>query len=161
MSRNINLRNSSLKLLVDDEDYEFISKFIWKQIKKRKDYDHVYSTHYGKIVRPHRLILNIEDPSILIDHINGNTLDNRKCNLRICTNQENSRNQGKRQDRQYTSKYKGVNWNKHSKKWTARIKTDKKRIFIGYFTNEIEAAKAYDQAALEHHKEFANLNFKG
>ena len=77
-----------------------------------------------------RLLLNITDPKIFIDHIKGN----------------------------YTSKYKGVNWNLKSNKWTARIATDNGRKFLGYFNNEKDAAIAYNKAAEIYHKEFARYN---
>ncbi len=155
MTKEINLKNSKLKILVDDEDYEYLNKFLWKIIKKRTEYNHPYSTHYGRIVRPHRLILNLTNPKIIVDHVNGNSLDNRKENLRICSNKENSRNVGKRKGR-YTSRYKGVNQN-NSGNWLARITTDKGRLNLGTFKSEVEAAEAYNKAATKYHKEFANF----
>lgn len=154
--KEIILRSSNKVILVDDEDYAFLNKFIWKVIKKGVSYDHAYSTHYGKIVRPHRLILNLTDPKVIVDHINGNTLDNRRVNLRICSFKENSRNIPKRKGN-CSSKYKGVTWNKAKKAWSARITTDFGRIHLGYFSEETAAANAYNSAAKEHHKEFANF----
>ena len=158
MAKEISMKNSPLKIIVDDEDFEFMNQFVWRIIKKRTTYIHPYSTHFGKIVRPHRLILKLSDSKIMVDHINGNPLDNRKENLRICTNKQNSRNIGKRKDKQYTSKYKGVFWNKNSKKFAVKIQTDEKRLFLGYFIDEKKAAQVYNEAAVKYHGEFARLN---
>lgn len=91
----------------------------------------------------------------MVDHINGNKLDNRKSNLRICTDAENARNSSKK-----SGNFKGVQWRSDKHKFRARIMDNGKEIFIGYFTNEIEAAKAYDTKAKELFGEFARLNFE-
>lgn len=145
------------EILVDDEDFDYLNQFIWKVIKKVKTYKDVQSTHFGKIIRMSRVIMKVNDPKIFIDHINGNTFDNRKSNLRLATPKQNSRNIGKRKGI-YTSKYKGVNWNKKSNLWTARITTDNGRKFLGYFELELDAAKSYNEAAKIYHGEFARLN---
>jgi len=157
MKSKILVTRNNYEILIDEEDYEFLNQFWWKVIKKMKVYKDLQSTHFGRIVRMSRLLLNITDPKIFIDHINGNTLDNRKSNLRVCTPKQNSRNIGKRKGN-YTSKYKGVNWNLKSNKWTARIATDNGRKFLGYFNNEKDAAIAYNKAAEIYHKEFARYN---
>ena len=92
-----------------------------------------------------------------VDHINGNPLDNRKSNLRICTNAENQRNRGVNKNN--TSGYKGVCWAKQNKKWKARIKHNGKLIHLGYYKDKEEAARAYDKKAKELHGEYAYLNF--
>lgn len=92
-----------------------------------------------------------------VDHINRNPLDNRRENLRIATGSQNSSNQSKR--KKCTSDYKGVSWYKRIGKWNSRITVEGKHVFLGYYGEEIEAAKAYDKAAKELHKEFAVLNF--
>jgi hypothetical protein len=147
------------EIIVDDEDYDEVSKFIWRIRKKDiaigKFYP--YSHHYGRFIKLHRYLLNMTDPTIYIDHVNKNTLDNRRCNLRYSTPQENRRNSGKKI--KASSKYKGVVWNKIHKKWLVRIVKEKgKRIFLGYFYNEIDAAKAYNEAAKKYFGEFAHLN---
>lgn len=95
-------------------------------------------------------------PNKFMDHINRNTSDNRWCNLRPCNAAENSFNQGFHKNN--TSGIKGVHWNKRNKKWFARISYNKKRIFLGSFDCKVDAAKAYNVAAIEHHGEFAYLN---
>ena len=87
-------------------------------------------------------------------------LQNRKANLRAATRTENNRNRRKGKKRTFGSKYKGVTWYKKGKLWAVRIMTNRKSKFIGYFKDEIEAAKAYDKAAIKHHGEFAGLNFE-
>ena len=92
-----------------------------------------------------------------VDHINGNPLDNRKSNLRICTNAENQRNKGVYKNNK--SGYKGVHWFKRDKKWQAQIKHNNKSIHIGLYEDKEEAARAYDKKAKELHGNFKNLNF--
>lgn len=91
-----------------------------------------------------------------VDHINGDKLDNRRANLRLCTNAENLRN-GK--SRGGSSQYKGVCLHKQNKNWIATIMKDGKAKHIGCFDDELSAAKAYDKAAISMHGAFARLNF--
>jgi hypothetical protein len=110
-----------------------------------------------KAFQLHRAIMNITDPKIKIDHVNHNTLDNTKENLRICSNKENIRNS--RSTINSSSIYKGVGWHKATQKWLAKIYCDYKHIHIGIFNDESEAARAYDLKAKELFGEFAYLNF--
>lgn len=91
-----------------------------------------------------------------VDHINGNGLDCRRGNLRLCTKSENQRN--RRPNQNGTSGYKGVGWYKKYNCWRVRIQVNGKKQHIGYFDNEIDAATAYDNAAKQLHGEFARLN---
>jgi hypothetical protein len=88
-----------------------------------------------------------------VDHINGNVKDNRICNLRECTNQQNAFNSKLRSDS--TSKIKVVSWHKNTKKWQARICVNYKSIYIGIFNNINEAKLAVEKYRIENHKEFA------
>ena len=88
-----------------------------------------------------------------VDHINGNRLDNRKVNLRKCTNAQNLRNQGPRNGR-----YKGVHWSKKLEQWVVQITVDYKCIHIGCFKKEDDAARAYNKASRLHHGEYGYLN---
>lgn len=92
------------------------------------------------------------------DHINGNRLDNRRENLRVCTQGENNRNKAKYRNK--SSQYKGVSWDSTNKSWYAQIIINKKHYSLGHYRNELEAAKAYDEGAKKHHGEFARINFK-
>jgi len=107
----------------------------------------------------HRQILNPPWPMVA-DHINGKGYDNRKANLRLATRSQNSMNKPFIKTKPSSSKYRGVSWSKSQKKWHVQIGLKGKHIFVGYFDNEIDAAKAYDNAARKYHKDFAVLNFK-
>jgi len=106
----------------------------------------------------HRVIINAPR-HLLVDHINHNGLDNRKANLRTATIAQNNVNRASYKTKNSPSKYKGVYWSKRDKKWQVQICHNNKRKHIGQFDNEIQAAKAYDEAAKKYHKEFAVLNF--
>lgn len=93
---------------------------------------------------------------MVVDHINHNTLDNRKCNLRVCTHGENNQHSHSRKNS--SSKYKGVFLFKQNGKWAAQIQTGKSKYHLGYYENEIDAAVAYNNAAKKHHGAFAMLN---
>jgi len=108
------------------------------------------------VVSMHREIMNANDER-LVDHRNCHSLDNRGANLRFATQAENIHNRRKRKNT--TSQYIGVYFRKDIRKWVAKIIIEGKLILLGNFDNEIDAARAYDEAAKIHHKEFARLNF--
>ena len=150
------LLSQGYETLIDDSDIFLISKFKWyARICKRKIYAARHRRKYEKrgpdIIYLHRFLMNPK-VDMKIDHKNGNTLDNRKSNLRICTHAENIRNSKKHNGH---SQYKGVVWNKQIKRWTAKIQDR----HIGTFLREEEAARAYDNKAKETFGEYANLNF--
>ena len=105
----------------------------------------------------HREVIKVPD-DMYVDHINQNGLDNRKANLRPATCAQNIRNRKKFFNKS-RSRYKGLLWDRHYKKWRVRIHLNRTQIQIGVFDDEIEAAKAYDRAAKKYHGEFASLNF--
>jgi hypothetical protein len=109
-----------------------------------------------KTVYLHREIMN-EPKGFFVDHKNNDSLDNRKANLRVATRSQNCQNVPKRKNT--SSQFIGVSFSKEEKKWCAYINYRGKRIWLGYFDNEIDAAKAYDRAALKYYGEFARLNF--
>lgn len=107
----------------------------------------------------HREILGVTNPRQRIDHINGNTFDNRRENLRLCTGQENTRNQAIQNNPEKTSKFKGVYREKRRKHWVAQIHFDKKKkLYLGSFMSQDLAAEAYNIAAVKYFGEFARLN---
>lgn len=144
--------------IIDAEDKCLTSKYKWSYNRNnyatasiRKGVND-YSTVYM-----HRLICGLKrGDGLIVDHINGNGLDNRKSNLRICSKTQNQQNQKPRHTA--ISKYKGVGFYKRDLKWRARVIHNKKDIELGKFDNEISAALAYDEAAEKYHKEFAWLN---
>jgi hypothetical protein len=163
-SRNTNTQNQKPRLIpltrgqfaiVDAEDYPRLSKYIWFA-EGRPGSFYAVRKENGKSIKMHRQILNAPD-HLVVDHIDHNGLNNRKSNLRVCTFAENCRNL--RSSRHKTSKYKGVCWNRKLKKWAAAIRCNNKTYHLGYFKDEIEAAKVYDKAAHKYHGDFASLNF--
>ncbi|MDH5825800.1 AP2 domain-containing protein [Sphingobacterium faecium] len=134
---------------VDICEYASISKYNWQYHIR----GYATNKNLGKM---HRFIMS-PDKDKQVDHINNDPLDNRRSNLRICNSKENSRN-----TRRYSgssSKYKGVSYYSRNGKWRATIRLNNKSVSIGYFHDEIEAAKAYDLLAKKHFNEFAHLNF--
>jgi hypothetical protein len=111
-----------------------------------------------KILSMHREIMGAP-AGMLVDHRNRDTLDNRKENLRLATHSQNQFNKGKT-SRKTTSRFIGVFFVKYSGRWVARTTVEGKRIWLGRFDNEIEAARVYDEAAKKYHGEFAQLNFQ-
>lgn len=145
-------------IILDDEDKELFRSYKWYVIKNRKNY-YVRANNggYGQgTIDLHHLIMCKREGEI-IDHVNGNGLDNRKINLRKCTHAQNSRNRRK-PEKNYENTYKGVEKVSDSS-WRARITFEGKRHMLGLYDSEEAAAKAYDESAVKLHGEFARLNF--
>ncbi len=141
--------------LIDLEDIDLIKNIKWhKSELQRSTYYCISNGKQGK--RIHRLILNITDPSVIVDHINHNGLDNRKSNLRICNNSQNICNCHIPKNNK--SGYKGVYWSENRQKWCAQISINNKTKNLGRFTNYEDAIKTRNKAAIEYYGEFANEN---
>jgi hypothetical protein len=148
--KEIPLINTDMVALVNDEDYEEISKYDWN----------LTSNGYVRSYTPlflHRFILKAPR-NLDVDHKNNNPLDNQRENIRISTRSQNCANARKRRCAK-SSKYKGVCWREYAHKWMAVITVNRKFIYLGYFTSETAAAIAYDLAALKYFREFSKLNF--
>lgn len=153
--------------LVDNENYYFLNKWNWTAQFVKRNNNYYAIRHEGKrgerkCFMMHRVIMKLTNPKILVDHANGNGLDNRKNNLRKSTYSQNAINCGKpKLNKKQSSTYKGVcyieikNFNKN---WNVRISVNGKRIYIDTYLTEVEAAKAYNKAAKKYHGEFAYLN---
>ncbi|MGA2324331.1 MAG: AP2 domain-containing protein [Sedimentisphaerales bacterium] len=146
--------------ILDPGDYYHFAGFKWCIGGYKDKYYAVRGQIIGpadiKIVRLHRLIMNAPD-GILVDHKNGDGLDNRRANLRLATHSQNQCN--KRKKANTSSRFSGVYWDKAKRKWVARTKYQGKSIWLGVFDSEIDAARAFDEAAKKYHGEFARLNF--
>lgn len=156
--------------IVDDDDYEKLCNFswYWSDSKKGNGYARAYNKGFGnKNIYLHRFIL-LAGKKEQVDHVNHNTLDNRKKNLRIVTRSQNNMNKSKTGNK---FGYKGVSFYNHdryyktkikkkssAKPYVARIKINGKKISLGYFFTPIEAAQAYNEAAIKYFGEYAYLN---
>jgi hypothetical protein len=147
--------------LVDPEDAERVLSYRWcpAMVAQNGDRQYIYAVS-GK-ARPsrymHRFILGVTDRRIFVDHKNHDGLDNRRCNLRIGTNQQNQANSRPRSGA--SSMYKGVSWDRRQRRWIAVITFSGKSHYLGSFHDEREAAEAYDGAALSLFGSRALLNF--
>jgi hypothetical protein len=145
--------------MVDDADYEWLMQWKWCAIWDGWNW---YAVRYvgpkknRKRIPMHRMIVKAKKNQ-KVDHGDNNGLNDQRYNLRICSNKENARN--RRPQRHKSSKYKGVYWNKQTRKWHVQIMIDQKNIYLGLYTNERIAALAYDVKAQEIFGEFAYLNF--
>ncbi len=136
---------------VDAADFEWLNRWVW--------YLHgEYAARWerGKIIFLHREVAR-PPKGMVVDHKNRNKLDNTRENLRVCTKQENSCNRSKK--RGSSSRFTGVSYCKWTHKWDARIGIGGKRVRLGLYQEDTEAARAYDYKAVELSGEFARLNF--
>lgn len=145
--------------IVDDDDYNQLSKYKWQAefradrwyARRRKP-----NSEGGKCIYMHREIMNPNQDEV-VDHINGNGLDNRRENIRTCTRKQNQWNT-KRQKNNRSSQFVGVHFDKSRNKFVASIGYNYRVIYCGRYDTEIEAAIAFNKKAIEIKGEFAHLN---
>lgn len=146
--------------VIDEEDIAAISKYRWSATDGGGQYPYVTRSASRKGIRKHiklhRVLINAP-AGLEVDHINGNSLDNRKVNLRICSHAQNLMNIHNKSMRG-VSGYKGVARVTRSAKWRAYIKPNNKQKHLGIFSTPEAAARAYNVAAREYFGEYAQLN---
>jgi hypothetical protein len=145
--------------LVDDDLFEYLNQWKWCANNKNGKFYVVRNITVSKnkqnSIFMHRFIMK-PDKGMVIDHLDGNPLNNQKNNLRICTHAENMRNS--KISINNKSGYKGVSYQEDRNNYRASIKFNNKKINIGDFIDPIDAARAYNAAALKYHGEFAHIN---
>ena len=148
--------------IVDAADYYRYGKYKWSVVGTGKNLYAVRNVKIGpkltKIVRLHREIMNAPKGK-LVDHRYGDSLDNRRDNLRLATHSQNQCNKRKTGSKT-SSKFRGVYFDKRRVQWQGYIRYNGKRVYLGCFKSENEAGEAYDAAAKKYHGEFARLNFQ-
>jgi hypothetical protein len=150
----LSLNNSASTALVDDDDYESLTGYRWYIMPN----GYVVRRQKNHTIYLHREIMAVSDRSTQVDHINQDKLDNRKSNLRICTNLENSKNKAARNNN--STGYKGIFFQSgHTKKpYRVQITNNYHKIEGGYFSTPEAAAMKYNFMAMQLHGEYANYN---
>jgi hypothetical protein len=153
------IRIDGYDVLISPQDTEMVLSKRWRAtfVEGKTRLYIVHSYKQGKKVKHvylHRMIMG-SPGNLFVDHINGNTLDNRRENLRICTCAENIRNQ--KRNITNTSGYKGVSWNKQLGKWVAFICVNYKNKNLGSFATAKQAYEAYCAASAKYHGEFGRV----
>ena len=152
-------------VMIDDEDYSIVQQHKWyvdSAIKRGKVYffyndcyckpDGQRSTHHMFL---HRIIMHTPT-GLVTDHIDGNTLNCQKSNMRICTQDENNKNI--KMPKTNTSGYKGVSWHKGHKKWRADIHVKGHQISLGIYDSPEDAYKVYCEAKKKYHGPYGRIN---
>lgn len=149
--------------VVDEDDYERFARYKWMAlvIPRPDREDLVYAVREAgprtarTSILMHRSVLGAAADTV-VDHVNGNGLDNRRVNLRLASKSLNAANANKpRRRRASTSKFKGVYFDSSRRRWSVRVQ----RRFVGRYLSEEEAARAYDRVARDVFGDFARLNF--
>lgn len=156
MSKLIQLANNRGVAIVDNADAPRVNAYLWS-VFPNGNLEYARTGRASNLMLLHRFVLNLKRGDPGVDHINGNGLDCRKSNLRIAGQKLNQANI--RKVKPHSSQYKGVFRRKSDGKWMVQICINYKSIHLGQFSDEAEAARCYDQAALAAWGDFANLNF--
>lgn len=152
MTKSIPLTKGKFAL-VDDVDFDRINA--WKWCFLSSGYAVRRDVITNKFILMHRQIVNPASNEV-VDHIDGDKLNNTRANLRVCNQTRNMQNSNRYHNN--TSGYKGVSWSKQFRKWSADIQHNRKHVFLGYFDNVIDAARAYNTAAMKYFGNFARIN---
>lgn len=148
-----------LVTVIDDADFDMLAAYRWHAASSGGAFYAKHSQSVDGKSRPlwmHRFIMG-SPVGMIVDHIDGNPLNNRRANLRVVTHAQNMKNQRKSQKKGGCSPYKGVS--RRGSKWIMQMKADYVQIRSGPYETALEAAFAYDEMARKHHGEFARLNF--
>ncbi len=140
--------NTGAEFFIDYKDYHTVCQYTWNQ----KTNGYIWAEHNHKKIYLHRLILNLCKRNVYADHINHNTCDNRRENLRPATNSQNQMNRDK--PKQNTSGVKGVYWHKNKQKWQANIQVDNKLLYLGIFPSKQDAIKARKDAEKKYFNQY-------
>jgi len=144
-------------VIIDDADRPLVSGYSWYAVEcNGKFYPQAKEPGTNQPIYLHRYIMGAGADEE-VDHRNGDSLNFRHSNLRVCDSTGNNRNVGKRAG--LSSRYKGVHWHKAMDRWQAKINVDGRGKHLGYFHDEMEAARAYEEASLRLHGEFGRRNF--
>lgn len=147
-SMEVEFTHRKLVFLIDDEDYEIVNRLRWTLVTSGEK---KYVISCGEKILLHRYLLNLsKGDGKEVDHINGDGLDNRMSNLRVCSRSDNAKN--RKMSKHSKVPFKGVQ--KHGRKFRARITVDGERYTLGSFETPEEANKAYCAFGMEKHKEF-------
>lgn len=145
-----------LRTLVDDRDFRSLSSHKWYVSRNGYVYRPTERHENGKAIKSadylHRVVMGAPS-GMVVDHINGNKLDNRKSNLKVVTQSENNMNA--KMTSRNTSGIRGVSWSKHYQRWVPRIAVRGKEIYLGRYKTKEEAARVYEQASREYHGEYS------
>lgn len=147
-----------LVALVDDGDFDVLNALPWCALSASGYFyaamGHLRDDGKRSTLLMHRLI-TMAPPGIRVDHIDRDTLNNQRSNLRLCTISQNAMNRGANKGR----RFKGAYFDARRGNWNAKLTVGRRRVFLGVYETEEEAARAYDAGAIKHHGEFAGLNF--
>lgn len=165
----VNKKGEIFESLIDLEDFEkvnsYTGSFCATWAENTNGFYAIMTIYYGKIngkyknntIRLHRIVMNCTDSKSFIDHINHNTLDNRKANLRLTSNNKNSKNR-KGKNTNNKSGYRNVTWLKNENKWMVQLQINGKNTRLATFDDVDEAGKFAEDARKKYYGEFAGLN---